>query len=216
MRQILLFYIVLFALLPFIRAFRCGTQTNFTLVHDVTAALVQYGGFNESTIDLRQRGTNLFDVGQYQQFPSPRQPWPIWQRKNGEQVRVVQYCYDNVATREALDCAVKLAILRWVNKLSFGPFKDRTNLRFREANHAKMQHYCYDDQQNWNSRYVSKDTLRIYVAPNNGYDEAAASAGYEVDSSDREGRHYLEVRPFDRNKPTEFANMVNAITHEVS
>jgi hypothetical protein len=215
MRQILLFYIVLFALLPFIRAFRCGTQTNFTLVPDVTAALAQYGGFNESTIGLRQRGTNMFEVGQYQPFSNPRQPWPIWTRSNGEQVRVVQYCYDNVATREALDCAVKHAILRWVNKLSFGPFKDKTNLRFREAHNNAMQHYCYDDQQNWNSRYVLKETLRIHIGPNTGFDNAAASPGYEVDPFDREGRHEMRVRPFDLNNPGEYANMVNSITHEV-
>lgn len=120
----MLYYIVLFTLLSFILVFTCGTQSNFTLIPDITAALAHYGGFNESTIDLSQRGTNLFDVGQYQPYPNPRQPWPIWRRKNGQQVRVVQYCYDNAATREALDCAVKNSILRWSNKLSFGPFQD--------------------------------------------------------------------------------------------
>ena len=57
-----------------------------------------------------------------------------------------------------------------------------------------MQHYCYDDQQNWNSRYVLRETLKNYIAPNNGYDEAVATAGYEVDPSNREGRHFMGVR----------------------
>ena len=107
MRQILLIYVVLFALLPFIRAFRCGTQTNITFVPDVAEALAQYGGFNESTTGLWQRGTNVFDIGQYQPYPNLRQPWPVLFRRNGKRVRVVQYCYDNEATREQLNCVVK-------------------------------------------------------------------------------------------------------------
>ena len=61
-----------------------------------------------------------------------------------------------------------------------------------------------------------KDALRIHIGPNTGFDEAASSAGYEVDPLNREGRHELIIPSFNRDNPAEYADKVNAVTHEVS
>ena len=214
MRQTLLFYIVLFALLPFIRAFRCEAQTNVTFVPDVAAALAQYGGFNESALGLRQRGTNAFDQGADRIDETLTQPWPVWIRHNDQNPHVIHYCYDNADTRNRLNCVLTDAIDRWNRKLNSGVFRDKTNVKFREYNDgAGNPRYCLNDPPStrWNSR-VRVDALRIQLDATSMLEVASATVGYRVASD--EGRHSLRMAdPMTNGKPYLISVMI--VAHEV-
>lgn len=213
MRQVLLFFIVLFALLPFIRAFRCGAQTNITFVPDVAAALAQYGDFNESSLGLRKRGTNVFDQGADKVGTDLRQPWPVWPRHNNQNPHVIHYCYETPYVRSRLNCVVTEAIDRWYRKLNSGVFRDKTDIKFREYhNSAGMPHYCFDGRQpvGWNQR-VRPDALRISL----DYTRligAQATLGYEVAGNWKAGRHQLAMA-----EPSANHHLLNVliVTHEV-
>jgi hypothetical protein len=213
MRQILLFYVVAFALLPFIRAFKCGTQTNITFVSDLAAALSQYGGFDESAVDLRQRGTNVFDQGADKVGTNLRQPWPVWPRQNNQNPHVIHYCYETAYDRSRLNCVVTDAIDRWNRKLNSGVFKDKTNVKFMEYhNSAGMPHYCFDGQQpvGW-SNHVRTNALRIFL-DHTKLIRAQATLGYEVAPNWKAGRHQLAMA-----EPSANYHLLNVliVTHEV-
>ncbi|KAF2995493.1 hypothetical protein E8E13_000013 [Curvularia kusanoi] len=138
-----------------------------------------------------------------------KEPWPVSTR-NGRQLRVITYCYDDQATRMRLDChIVREAIFRWEQKLYPRGYNPTTNVRFEEAHDGhpnpgqRQPYFCLvpttDGSRSWNL-LVPADTLRITMnerPPSIAGGGAISTTGYTPGPLDEVfGRHFISVVPY--------------------
>jgi hypothetical protein len=201
MRRVILFYTVLFALLPLVFAhpnFNYAVRSDITLVSDNTTLVL-----DTAAAATEKRGSSLLAAGL-------SSPWPEV-LYNGHRIRPITYCYTNKAIRDRLECnVVNIAIGRWLVKLNSRGFSGTTNVRFEEAHDyaSGAIHYCFDDQGQWNVD-VHEDALWIDIQGTNGQ-TGWSTVGWAPPALGGAGRHKMHLAEL--NNP---AQMTDIATHEV-
>jgi hypothetical protein len=201
MRRVILFYTVLFALLPLVFAhpnFNYAVRSDITLVSDNTTLVL-----DTAAAATEKRGQSLLVAGL-------SLPWPEVLH-NGQKIRPITYCYKNKAIRDRLECnVIKFAIGRWMVKLNSRHFSGTTNLRFEEAHDyaSGAIYYCFDDQGHWNVN-VHEDALWIDIQDADGY-TGWSTVGWLSPALGGAGRHKMHLAEL--NNP---AHMTDIATHEV-
>ncbi|KAH6625703.1 hypothetical protein C7974DRAFT_414198 [Boeremia exigua] len=159
----------------------CTATSNTTIVHDALAEQARLG----------PRAASALRAGL-------AQPWPQLVR-NGQQLRVIRYCYATKLYRDYLHCSkFNPALKLWADKLGHPASAQSGHaVAWEEANDGgapgkRKRRYCYSTYEHgkggtWNKN-VPIDTLAIFLDPT--FDGARATTGYDAASTD-EGRHQM-------------------------